>query len=108
CRLRKTHRRGRAPVPLTFLRMRRWRRRRAARAFAGLNTALSPLPFLAAGLAGLAAHDFAEIPNPLPLVGLRGTNSADLRRDLANLLLVNPLDDNTRAVEPEIDSLGGS
>src|SRR5690606_38824319 len=105
CRLdRVTTRRGRAAVPTTFLRRRRWRRARAT---------VLPLPrivsaTLLTSLSGLAADDLARVAHALALVRLGLADLADVRCDLADLLLVDPADrELCRALDREADPLGG-
>src|SRR5690606_22026901 len=59
-----------------------------------------------AGLAGLAAHALAQVAHALALVGLRRADPANPRSDLANQLLVDPLDtDPGRGLEHKSDPL---
>src|SRR4029079_9841463 len=78
---RKTTRRGRSAVPLTFPRTRRCRRRRAS-----LTVKLGTLAYL-------PAHVLALVADALALVRLRLAHLADLGGRLTDHLLVGPLDD---------------
>src|SRR5690606_40221328 len=61
---------------------------------------------LGAGLAGLAPDLLTRVADPLALVRLRGAHRANLRRDLSDLLLVDPLDDDRgRARRRQRDTL---
>src|SRR3970282_2400573 len=90
-RLRYTARRGRSGVPRIFFRSRRWRRMRAAWDVFCRFIALDLMQRLA-GLAGLAPHVLPFVANALALVGLRRPDPADLRRDLADQLLIDAVD----------------
>src|SRR6266851_8632561 len=103
CRLRKTLSRGRAPVPLSDTRIRRWRRARAARVSRGLNMILSRLLLLGAGLTGLATDDFFGVLDPFAFVRLGRTHAADLRRRLTDQLLVGAADGNGVSHDREAD-----
>src|SRR6476660_230376 len=104
CRLdRKTARRGRAVVPVTRLRTRRWRLTRAS----ALPTAMGAL-LLLPGLAGLAQDALAGVADTLALVGLGLADLADVGRHLADQLLVRPPDgDAGGARHLEGDPVGG-
>src|SRR5437762_1944084 len=94
--LRKTFNRGRASVPLTVARMRRWRLARAVRVCGTILTMLLlPLAGLA-GLAGLAPDALTRIGDALALVRFRLADAADLGRFLAHELLVNAGDMDAR------------
>src|SRR5688572_20231947 len=82
---RKTARRGRSAVPVTFLRTRRCRR---ARCSVLLNAIVVPLALLA-GLPGLAQHLLAGVPDALALVRLGLADLADVGGHLADELLVD-------------------
>src|SRR5688500_3454951 len=102
CRVeRVTTSRGRAAVPLTFLRTRKWRRplpiRRDSEMFIGLLTRLPDL----------AADVLAGVADTLALVRLRLADLADVRGDLADLLLVDAAHDEAgRGLDLERDALG--
>src|SRR5262245_61989801 len=87
---RCTTRRGRSAVPTTFRRTRRCRRSRACRLVSVVIS--NPL----GALADLAADVLAFVANALALVRLGRPYAADLRSDLADLLLVRALDDDLR------------
>src|SRR3954451_802429 len=95
-RLRKTARRGRSTVPVNRRRIRSWRLRRAAPRLPTCVIVFVPLSawlLLAAdlaGLAGLAADLLPGVPDALALVRLGLACGADLGRDLAHELLVDP------------------
>src|ERR1700681_4502316 len=102
-RLRNTASRGRAAVPDTCLRTRRWRRARAARRSCFVNMLISLLSHyylsfwllcLAGlpGLAGLAAELLAPVQDPLPLIRLGLPEGTNLGSHLADHLLVRPAD----------------
>src|SRR4051812_39669527 len=78
---RNTARRGRSAVPCTLPRTRLCRRTRASR-MVRLGT-----------LAHLSPHVLALVADALALVRLRLPDGADLRRGLADDLLVGALDD---------------
>src|SRR5262245_39750772 len=84
---RKTARRGRAAVPRTFLRTRRWRRSLATCRFCIFVS----LPALLRRLAGLAQHALVDVTDALALVGLGLADLADVGGHLANELLVEAL-----------------
>src|SRR4029077_4421504 len=82
---RNTVRRGRAAVPMTFLRTRRWRRRRCSdlvRLIAGSST------WLLGGLAGFALDALAGVADALALVGLGLAELANVGGHLSDELLV--------------------
>src|SRR5262249_34721266 len=81
---RKPTSRGRSPVPCTFARTRRWRRRRAS-----LTVRLGTLAYLPADVLALVA-------DALALVGLGRSHLADLGGRLADHLLVRSLDEDLR------------
>src|SRR5688500_10534460 len=84
--LRKTDRRGRSVLPLMRSRMRWWRlRRRASRERVAVIGPSAPDP---AGLAGLAEDLLALVLDSLALVRLGLALRADVRRHLADQLLV--------------------
>src|SRR4051812_31957369 len=85
---RKTERRGRSAVPAIFPRMRLRR----------LSRACSLVRFIAASrpLSDLAQDDLARVADALALVRLRRPQTADVRRDLADGLLVAPPHDDLR------------
>src|SRR5690348_8194953 len=87
---RNTASRGRSGVPSTFLRTRRWRRRRCS-CFVALMISL-----LLGGLAGLAPHALADVPDALALVRLGLAELADVGGDLADELLVEATHDDAR------------
>src|SRR2546421_5122054 len=79
---RNTARRGRAAVPRTFLRTRRWRRSRATCRFCISASALLRR------LAGLAQHALVDVADALALVRLGLADLADVGGHLADQLLV--------------------
>src|SRR5882672_867717 len=99
---RLTTRRGRSAVPATFLRNRACRRNRETRRASdalcptGLRVADAPSfvveAILLTCLSDLAADLLALIANALALVGVRAAQAADVRRDLADFLLVDTRD----------------
>src|SRR6185436_3096025 len=86
--LRNTARRGRAAVPPTFARM-RWRIRLRVPS-RSVCRCIAPPRSLRPGLAGLLPEPLAGVPDPLLLVDVRRTELPDGRRDLADLLAVDP------------------
>src|ERR671919_914692 len=99
CRLeRNTARRGRSAVPLTFVRVRTWRRTRASclvLAFTWPHPPPSRSPGLR-GLAGLLAHVLVLVADALALVRLGLAHLPDVRGDLADELLVVAANDDRR------------
>src|SRR5215218_131710 len=81
---RNTARRGRAVVPRTFLRTRRWRRSRETSRFCICGPLLRRL-------AGLAQHALVDVADALALVRLRLANLANVGGHLADELLVEAL-----------------
>src|ERR1700730_1048063 len=64
------------------------------------------MPWLLTGLSDLAADDFALVPHTLGLVRVGLAQLADVRRDLADLLLVDARDHEAgRGLHPEGDAL---
>src|SRR5438445_13499018 len=64
------------------------------------------MPWLLTGLSDLAADDFALVPHALGLVRVRLAQLADVRRDFADLLLVDARDHETgRGLHREGDAL---
>src|SRR5688500_3046497 len=108
-RLRNTARRGRAVVPSRCSRIRLWRFSRAAdRVATCVISSVRSLLLAAdlAGLAGLAADLLAGVAHALALVGLRLAGRANLRRDLADELLVDADDREAgRVLELEADAV---
>src|SRR5262249_24026496 len=119
---RNTARRGRSAVPATLPRTRRWRRSRAWRVVRLLMPHLRPAPAPAkpapprarvrpchsrrswslrqaygtCSLPDLPAHELALVADALALVRLRRAHLADLRRRLADELLVDAAHDHLR------------
>src|ERR1035441_6858954 len=92
-RLRWTQRRGRAGVPVTRRRTRRWRRVRAASRSCLVYILVRPrLLALAclAGLPGLPPDPLPPVEDALALVGLGLAERADLGGHLAHHLFVGP------------------
>src|SRR3954454_13841410 len=85
---RKTARRGRAAVPRTFLRTRRWRRSRASTLWSVIAWGPSRSGASLRRLAGLAQHALVGVADPLSFVGSGLAYLADLRGPLADELLV--------------------
>src|SRR5262245_10473417 len=113
---RVTTSRGRSDVPVRRLRTRKWRRALPIRRAPALppwwwrliSVALMLKPSLLAGLSSLAADDLALVLHALALVRLRRTDLADVRGDLAHLLLVDARHVEQRgALDGEGDPLGG-
>src|SRR5256714_4795264 len=115
---RRTARRGRAAVPMTFARTRRRRRRRCCSLVWTVKG--EPLPTktkssclkesrsdFSCALAHLASHVLALVADALALVGLGRALLADVGGDLADHLLGDPLDDDARRLRDlEGDALG--
>src|SRR6185503_8560652 len=100
---RNTDSRGRSVVPLTFLRIDAFRRRRLSSLLLAMIVASS---LRGAGLADLAVNHFLEILDALALVGLGRADVADLRRGLAELLAIDPAQDHHVLVHLGRDALG--
>src|SRR5262245_45894705 len=86
---RNTARRGRAALPRTFLRTRRWRRSLATCRFCMVAPSL--FSALLRRLAGLAQHALVDVADALALVGLGLADLADVGGHLADELLVEAL-----------------
>src|SRR5690606_14495059 len=67
---------------------------------------LSPLLAYLPGLASLAAHALAGIADALAFVRLRWPELANIRRNLANPLLIDALHENARTFDCERNPLG--
>src|SRR4029453_12000667 len=105
---------GRAAVPRTFLRTRKWRRLRASTLWSVISLYLwvSTSRVLAfpslRRLAGLAQDALVGVADALALVGLGLADLADVGRHLADELLVGTLHGDPRGSRHlERDALGG-
>src|SRR6476661_6991146 len=87
---RKTARRGRAALPRTFLRTRRWRRSLATCRFC-IAACFQLSRRLLRRLAGLAQHALVGVADALALVRLGLADLADVGGHLADELLVEAL-----------------
>src|SRR6476469_8913862 len=96
---RNTDRRGRAAVPRTFLRTRKWRRLRASTLWSVISVYLwistARVPASLRRLAGLAEDALVGVADALALVRLGLADLADVGRHLAHELLVEALDGDT-------------
>src|SRR5437016_4794403 len=90
---RVTTSRGRLSLPRTFLRSRKWRRARASRRrLEKLVSAVVAVMSLAC-LPGLAPNELALVAHAFALVRVGPAQLADVRGNLADLLLVDALHD---------------
>src|SRR6185436_9516904 len=89
--LRNTVRRGLAAVPMTFLRIWRFRLSLLTIFFCSCLIGYSALLARAEGLARLLDDLLILVPDPLALVGLRRADLPDARREFAHFLLVHAL-----------------
>src|SRR5919112_475522 len=105
---RVTTRRGRSAVPATFLRPRTCRRRRDLTRPAVCLLFFSEIAMSLTCLSDLATDVLSRVANALALVRLGLAQLADLRRRLADELLVDALDAEAGgALDGEGDPLGG-
>src|SRR4051812_4902390 len=105
---RKTAKRGRAAVPRTFFRTRRWRRSRASTLWSVIAWGPSRSGASLRRLAGLAQDALVGVSDPLALVGLGLAELADVGGHLADELLVGTQHHDARGLgHVEGDAVGG-